>query len=96
MWAGHGLLGLGMDRWQCQGARPLGDYNWHLRFPSMRKESDLSVEAGTWSPLQCLGLTPLFLDFEKVINGFQRVEMVGKSTQRSQKMWLFINDVGIC
>ena len=40
-------------------------------------------------------INPLFLDFEKVINGFQRVEMVGKSTQRAQKMWLFINDVGI-
>lgn len=49
---------LGNGQMAMQGARLLGEYNWPVHYPSTRKESDLSVEAGTWSPLQCLGLTP--------------------------------------
>lgn len=54
MWAGHGLICSGMDRWQCREPGSLGNTTGPRTLSINEKESDLSVEAGTWSPLQCL------------------------------------------
>ena len=53
---------LGSAQMTMQGARPLGEYNWHVHCPSMRKESDLS-ESGDLEPTAVPRINPLISGF---------------------------------